>query len=312
LARSAYLGQESAPLPAAKSGRQLWRRLSPYVWVAPAIIALAALVAYPSVYALVLSFYKWNLTRPQVGRRFVGLDNYAKAIHDEVFLETVRNTVVFVVGSVTIEFVLGIFLALVLSQKLPGVRLARALIITPTMVAPVIAGLIGRYMFFSGYGIVPYLLEKVGIVVSDGILATPGVAMAAVILIDVWQWTPFVILVVAAGLQSLSNEPIEAAQVDGASSWQILYSITLPMLKRVLLVVLLLRIMDAVKTFDIIYATTRGGPGNTTMTVTYFGFQQGLNFFEMGYAAAISFMILISVVILSQAFIRGVYRGAHI
>lgn len=287
-------------------------RWTPLFWIAPAFLLLVLIVAYPTIYAIGLSFVQWNLTRPSNGITFVAFDNFIRVFQDSVFLETLRNLTVFVAGSVGLEFAIGISLALVMSQRLPGIRLARTLLIAPVMVAPVISGLMWKYMYFSGYGIVPFLLGKAGISVGDGILATHGSALAAIIVTDVWQWTPFVVLVSVAGLQGISQDALEAAEVDGASKWQTFWHVTLPLLKPILLVTLLLRLMDSIKAFDIIYAMTRGGPGNSTMMPSYYGYQQSLNFFEIGYGAAIALIILLIVLLLSQIFIRVVYRNDKI
>jgi multiple sugar transport system permease protein len=271
-----------------------------------------ALVAYPTVYAIVTSLHKWNLTMPVLGKTFVGLQNFARLFRDDVFLQTLQTTFSIVAVSVTIEFVIGVALALVMQHPLPGMRAARALIIAPTMIAPVVAGLIWKYMNFAGYGIVPYILGQFGIKFESGILATPGVALAAIIVTNVWQWTPFVILVTLAGLQGLQKDQVEAAQIDGAGPWQLFRNVTLPFLKPVLLFTVLIRMMDSMKIFDPVYAMTKGGPDNSTMTVTFFAYYQGLSFFEMGYAAAVSLVILFIVLILSQILIRVVYRNERV
>jgi multiple sugar transport system permease protein len=284
------------------------RKWEGYVWVLPALAVMAVLVVYPTVYALWASLTDWNIADPAGGMEFVGVSNYVEAFQDELFVRALINTAFLVFSAVALEFIVGIALAVLLSQPLFGARLARAIILAPTMVAMVVAGLIWRYMYFADYGIVPFLLSKIGISVGGGILATKGVSLAAIIGIDVWQWTPFVAVVTLAGLHSMPQEPLESANIDGASAWQTFRHITLPMLRPLLLVVLLLRAIDAWKTFDIVYATTRGGPGESTMTVTYVAWQQALKFFEMGYGSALAFIILFVALIGSQILIRGVYR----
>ena len=291
-----------------KTLSQRLRKWEGYAWVLPALVVVAVLVVYPTVFALWMSLTDWNMADPAGGMDFVGLSNYAEAFQDPTFLTALGNTAFLVFSAVALEFIIGIALAVLLSQPLFGARLARAILLAPTMVAMVVAGLIWRYMYFAGYGIVPFLLSKVGISVGGGILATKGVSLAAIIGIDVWQWTPFVAVVTLAGLQSMPQEPLDAAKTDGASAWQTFRHITLPLLRPLLLVVLLLRAIDAWKTFDIVYATTRGGPGESTMTVTYVAWQEALKFFEMGYGSALAFIILFAALIGSQILIRGVYR----
>lgn len=296
----------------AKSPSIRIRHLESLLWFGPALLVIAAFIVYPVVYALIISFHKWNLTMPAMGKQFVGVENFIKLIKDDVFHEALSNTFIVVACSVCVQFILGISLALVMNQKLPGIRLSRAVLIAPTMVAPVVAGLIWRYMYFPGYGVISYFLELFGVSIDSGILATHGTALIAIIITDIWQWTPFVVLVTLAGLQGLPNEPVEAAKMDGATSRQIFQYITLPMIKPVLFITLLIRMVDTIKIFDPIYALTRGGPGNSTMTATFYAYEKGLKNFEMGYAAAITFFILFMVVVLSQLFIRVVYRNEKI
>jgi multiple sugar transport system permease protein len=284
------------------------RKWNPGYWfVMPACVVLFIVVVYPSLYSLVVSLLRWNLTDPSMGRRFVGLSNYISALKDSEFLQASVNTVVFVVGCVAIEFCLGMLLAIPLSREIPTVGVLRALLIIPTMVAPIVAGLVWRYMYFPGYGIVPYVLQTMGIPIGRGLLAEKATALFSVMMVDIWEWTPFVTLVLVAGLQSLPTEPMEAAGIDGASKLQMFRYITLPMMRPTILTVLLIRTMDCVKVFDLIYVLTRGGPGNATMTASFYAYLEGLNFFNVGYAAALSWLILLVVMIFSRFYVKVAY-----
>jgi multiple sugar transport system permease protein len=276
--------------------------------IVPATIILAVINLYPFFYALNLSFHRWNMARPARGYEFVGLANYAAAFSDPRFLNSITRTVIFVVCAVSIEFLLGFGIAFVLNTNLKGMDLIRKIVIVPVMVMPIVASLIWFYMFNQRYGIVNWALGLVGIP-PQAWLTSKTLAMPSLIIADVWQWTPFMMLVILAGLRALPEYVYEAAQIDGLSRWQTFRRVTLPLLTPTILIIVLLRIMDAFKLFDLVYTMTTGGPAGSTETLSYYIYIQAFQFFELGYAAALAILMLILIIIISQIFIRWLYKG---
>ena len=276
--------------------------------LAPAVIVLLVLGVFPFLYSLWLSFHDWNMADRTAGWNFVGFANYAKILTaDPLFRAGLRATAIFVGVGVTIEMVLGTAIALLLNRDYPGHGIVRALIILPAMITPVVVGLIWRFMYNPDRGIINYLLSLLGVQGLDW-LGRTNTAMPAVILVDIWEWTPFVALIALAALQSLDREPLEAAMIDGASSWQRFRFVIYPMILPALLVALLIRLMDSFKTFDIIYVLTLGGPGASTQVLSLYTYKYGFKFFQMGYAAALAYIMVIIVIILANVFIRSMRR----
>ncbi len=264
------------------------------VWklmIAPSMVFLVLMSVYPMIFNVYHSFFRYNLARPQ-SPKFVGFDNYINALTNPNFLRPLLNTLVFMVSAVSVEFVLGFAIALFFSQQKNGGKVIRALLITPTMIAPIVASLMWLLMYNSDYGVVRWLLQLCGVANPPALLASRTLAMPAVILVDVWQWTPFVMMVIYAGLVAMPKDLCEAACVDGANSRQLLVHIVIPSLKPVIAVVLLMRVMDAFKSFELIYMLTKGGPGNVTETVSYYAYKVGFSFFEIGQSSAICILIL--------------------
>lgn len=264
------------------------------VWklmIAPSMVFLVLMSVYPMIFNVYHSFFRYNLARPQ-SPKFVGFDNYINALTNPNFLRPLLNTLVFMVSAVSVEFVLGFAIALFFSQQKNGGKVIRALLITPTMIAPIVASLMWLLMYNSDYGVIRWLLQLCGVVNPPALLASRTLAMPAVILVDVWQWTPFVMMVIYAGLVAMPKDLCEAACVDGANSRQLLVHIVIPSLKPVIAVVLLMRVMDAFKSFELIYMLTKGGPGNVTETVSYYAYKVGFSFFEIGQSSAICILIL--------------------
>lgn len=269
----------------------------------PSIVLLLAVTIYPTVFSFFNSLFSWNFTRPQYGRIFVGLGNYIKAVSDPLMLGAARNTVVLVIVSVLVELVLGFCIALLLETELKGFRIIRTILLLPMMITPVIAALMWLLMYNTDYGVLRYFCQTLGLQAPLW-LADKRWALWSVACVDIWQWTPFVVLMVLAGLHSIPRESYEAAKVDGANYWQKLTSVTLPWLRPVLLIVILMRVMDTFKFFDPVYVLTKGGPGNSTETLSFFAYRQGFRFFEIGYGAAVSILIVIAIGIISQFLIK--------
>ncbi|MGE5582355.1 MAG: carbohydrate ABC transporter permease [Bacillota bacterium] len=272
-----------------------------FVLMAPATIYLAAVALYVTVFLVYYSLCNWSVSSPQPS--FIGLVNYAQILKDSKFWESIVLTVVFLITAVGVEVILGFAIALLLNQQIYGVKIIRTLLILPMAMTPVVSGLIWRILYDPTLGLINYLLSFIGIK-GPAWVATAGTALPAVILVDIWQWTPFAFLVITAGLQSLPAEPYEAASIDGAGPFQVLFRITIPLLKQVLLILILLRGIDVIKVFDTIYVITNGGPGTATQTLVFYTFLKGFQWFDLGYASAMAMFLLFAVTILVQFFVK--------
>jgi len=275
-----------------------------YFMILPAILILFSIVIYPMIYSFWISLHTWYLGKPQQFP-FVGLSNYyALLFKDSVFRISLRNTLVILSVCIPVEFALGLILALLLNRKdLKGRKIFRSILIAPVVLTPVVAGVLWKFIFHPRLGILNYLLSLVGIRGIEWV-ADPRFALVSVMMVDIWQWTAFMMLVLYAGIISLPREPYEAAQLDGATSWQQFIYLTMPLLRPIIIVALLIRTMDIVKIFDVIYVLTRGGPGDATEVLTLYNFRVGLNYFDMGKAAAMSWIIAIIIILLAQAYLR--------
>ena len=271
--------------------------------VGPTAIILGLFTLFPIVYLI------WVSLQAGQGQKlhFVGADNYALAATDPTFWDAVRVSIVYVVATTGIELVLGFVLALVLSRKMRGLEIVQTLLIIPMAMTPVVVGLTWRLLYTPPFGLVNWSAGLVGLDLPP-MLTDPVLAFIAVVIVDVWQWTPFMMLLMLAGLQSLPDEPFEAAAVDGASRFQALRFLTIPMLKGIVLVALIFRGVDAFDTFDTIYVLTRGGPGTATQTLTMFDYFQAFRWFHFGYAAAVAVIMLVLLWAVSFGAIRSIGR----
>ena len=280
-----------------------------YLFLAPAVIAAAALTLYPTLYMFYISFHRWSIM-PTLPRPFVGFEQYVEILKSPQFWTSLQVTVIFMVVAVFIEMALGFGAALLLHGEHRGVRLFRVPFLIPAIIAPVVVGLIWRFMFSADLGILNYLTGLLGISKIPW-LGHPVYALVSIILVDVWQWTPFTTLILLAGLDSLPSEPFEAAYVEGATRWQTIRYLTLPMLLPVFTVALMFRTLDAFKMFDIVYIVTRGGPANATYVLSYNIWRKGFLENRLGVAAALSVIMVILATLISQVFIRMLYKQAH-
>jgi multiple sugar transport system permease protein len=261
---------------------------------------LLALSIYPLVYAVRVSF------QISSGQQTVwSIRNFTRLVSDNFFLEALAHTLVYAVIALTFEFLLGLGLAVLMNQALRARSLFRALLLVPMMLPPVVVGVVWRLMLNSNFGAINGTLKGIGVdTTALTWTASPKLAFASVIAVDVWQWTPFVFLVLLAGLQAIPQEPYEAAVIDGSSSWQTFRNVTLPLLKPAILIALLLRTMDLLRVFDQIFILTEGGPGFATETISLYIYRTAFRFSNFGYAAAMSFVLLILTNIISLFYIR--------
>jgi multiple sugar transport system permease protein len=303
------LGDWREPLTLRASRRRSGRsyRLA-YVFITPAVLVLLGLIVGPLVYSAVLSLYRWQLTQINTAKSYAGLANYRAMLHDGLLGTTVRNSVIFVVVAVSVELVLGILIATALTEITRGRQLATSLILLPMIVTPVVAALIWQYIYNPQFGTISQALTLFGHQNGLDVLGSAQLVLPGFMVIDIWQWTPFAILVFLAGMLSVPEELYEAARVDGAGKFRILRSITIPVLMPQILVVLLFRTMDAYRIFDTIYVLTKGGPGAASETVGLYAYQEGFTYFNTGYSMALGVFILVTVFIISSAYIRLLRR----
>ena len=286
----------AAPRRARVQGAGLGRAL-PYLLLAPALFLLLAIVVYPLFYGLRESFLGYRYGH-SIGS--VGLQNYKDLYSDPYFRQALWVTLKFVFLAVTFETLLGLGLALLAARELPLVRFARLMLILPMIITPIVVGIVFRLIYASDTGLLTTVSEKLG----GGpvfILDKPTTAFLGLVVLDVWEWTPLMFLIMLAGIQSLPVEPFEAARVDGAGSWRTFLDHTLPMLRPVIAVAVALRTIDAFTTFDQVFVLTGGGPGTSTQLISIYGYNTAFKFTQFGYAAAM--MITVSVLVLVFAVI---------
>jgi len=277
-----------------------------YWFLGPAVIWILVFTIFPLLYALYTSFFSFRFGRIN---QFVGLANFGRLFTDANLHNGLRVTLTFVIVTVTIEMLAGFGLALLLNREMRGKNILRAIMILPLFATPVAMGYLGITLFYEINGPVNELIRAFG---GTDIpwLSNPFWAQVAIILIDIWQWTPFVFLVSLAALQGLPADLFEAAEVDGASGWQSFRRITLPLMTPVLWLILLLRMVEAFKVFDIPTSLTLGGPGRATEVYSLFTYRTALRFFDHGYAAAQGFLLLV-IVSLIVALLFGQIRSIY-
>jgi multiple sugar transport system permease protein len=274
-----------------------------FILLAPAVLSLVVLTIYPLLHGLYLSLTDYQLVSSKA-TSFVGLRNYTDLFADPEFWNAVSISLRFTFFAVLSEMILGVALALLLAQPLRGVTIARTVIIAGMVLTPVIVGTAWRLMYNPGWGLISYFLSFFGIR-DQAFLASARTVLPALIIVDVWQWTPLVMLIALAGLQGISPEYYEAAEVDGAGAFQRFRHVTLPLLKPSLAVALLIRTMDCFRTFDVIYAMTGGGPGTSSQNLMVFAYYTGFEFFRISAASAIAFVSLVLITLISMVIVRS-------
>jgi multiple sugar transport system permease protein len=282
----------------------------PYLLIAPSILALLSLILYPMGFALVNSFYFWNLQTSPTPMFYNGLNNYQMVFQTTPFVEALRNTLLLSFLGTFSQFCLGLGIALLLNTHLRGMSVARAILIMPTTIAPVVVGFLFRYLLAPEGGIVPWILKSVGVAVPpQGMLGSASTSLLSIGMADTWQWTPFFAIVLYAGLLSIPEEVVDAARVDGAGRLGMLWRITLPMLRPVAAFLVMIRFMQLFNSFDLVYVLTGGGPGTASRTLSFNLYQEGLVNYNIGITAAMTWLIVIIVTIIINVFIWRVFRG---
>jgi len=275
--------------------------------IMPLVALFLVAIGYPLGYSFWLSLTNYRITKPGQ-TEFVGMAQYQALFDNAAYWEALIVTGTFMVIAVSLELVLGLAIALALRRQVRVRNMTRAFLLSPMFITPIAVGLMFRFLLNPQLGPLDLLLEKLSLSYD---YFGPGNAIFTIALIDVWQWTPFMVLLLLAGLESLPRAPFEAAKVDGASPWLTLKSITLPMLSSVLVVAVLIRGLDAMRVFEYVFAITRGGPGTETQTIQYLIYQTGIQFFRLGQASAMAYMVLAIVLVFVIFLFRAINKEAR-
>lgn len=272
-----------------------------YVFLWPAFLVVLAVGLFPLVFSFSMSFQSLRLI-PPLPPRFVGFDNYWTILQTERFWHVIGTTTLIAVISVMIEYVIGFAIALALHSKVPGEKLFRISFLLPMLLAPIAVALVGRMMFHSSVGPLNDLFTHLGLP-NLPFLTSSNWALGAIITIEVWQWTPFVILMLLAGLQSLPVDVYESAALENASTWRQFWDLTFPMMLPISAAVVFIRLIESLKIMDTVFVLTGGGPGIATETLTLFAYQEGFKKFNIGYTSALSFLFLIVVTVFGVVYL---------
>ena len=277
--------------------------VSRWAFMAPAAVILGAMLAYPIFYTIQISFSKFDLMTFSAVE-WVGWENYAEVMGDYRFWASMKVTLIYLAFALPLQIVLGFGIAFLINAEWRGRNTIRALFIIPMVVAPVVAGGIWRMILDPLWGIVNYFLGLVGLGPMDW-FGDPNLAMTAIIIIDTWRWTPFVVLIATAALLSLPRDVFEAAEIDGANWWSMLWSITLPLLVPIIAATFVVRWLGAVKMFDIALAATYGGPGGATNVINLFIYEEAFRSLRFAESAAMAVIVLVLTMVLTGIFLYG-------
>jgi multiple sugar transport system permease protein len=270
---------------------------TPRYWLfsLPAVLIIAGVIVFPWLFTLYMSVQDWKIGG---GQEFVGLRNFAELIGDARFLESMWHTLYFTVLAVVLPIVFGTAAALVFHREFPLRGLLRTIFVMPMMATPVAVALVWTMMFHPQLGVLNYLLSLVGIAPQAWVYS-PGTVIPTLVLVEVWHWTPLVMLIVLGGLAGLPREPYESALIDGASDWHMFRHITLPLVWPFIMVAIVIRTIDALKAFDTIFVITQGGPGTASETLNIFLYLQAFQFYKIGYASAVVVIFFAIIIALS-------------
>ena len=296
---------ETVAVPA-KGGRVYEKKtfsITPYLFILPAVAIMVAGLAYPVLQAVFLSFYNWQIGLPLSDAPYVGLDHYRRLVADPDVRESLWVTLRFGFWTITIEMALGIALALLLEKPIRGASVFRTIFILPLMVSPVVVGLIWRYLFDARIGWINYYLGYLGIEPQVW-LGDADLAFFAIVFTDIWQWTPFIFIIVIAGLQALPSEVLEASRIDGANWWQQIFLVKLPMIRSILLIALLMRLIDVFRALEVMFIMTGGGPGRATELLSLHIYNRAFSTQQLGYASAIAVLLIVIVTLMSLAILK--------
>jgi len=272
-------------------------RLAPNYWpfVIPALVVISAVIVFPWVFTLWMSAHRWTLGQEQ---SFIGFENYIRLASDARFWESLWHTLIYTVLSVVAPLFLGTLAALVFDAQFPLRGFLRGVFVMPMMATPVAIALVWTMMFHPQLGVLNYLLSFVGIGPLEWIY-NQSTVIPSLVLVETWQWTPLVMLIVLGGLAAVPREPYESAEIDGANAWQKFRYLTMPMIAPFLMIAVIIRSIDAVKSFDIIYAMTQGGPGTASETINIYLYNTAFAYYDIGYGSPMAVVFFIIIVALS-------------
>ncbi|HEY83736.1 MAG TPA: sugar ABC transporter permease [Chloroflexi bacterium] len=282
--------------------------MAPAIFILPAVAVLFVGLIIPVANALYLSFFDWDLGTPWESAKFLGLDNFQRMLTDEGVRSSIWVTLRYTFWTTTLEMILGIALALALEKPIKGAAIFRTVFILPLMVSPIVVGLIWKYMLDARTGVINHYVEAIGEAipflqnlgfVRQAYLGDPNLALPALIITDIWQWTPFIFIIILAGLQALPEEVMEASLIDGANWWQMTLRIKLPMILPLIIVTLLMRIVDVFRALEVIFIMTFGGPGRTTEVLSLKIYRTAFTAQDLGYASVISVILIAITFVLS-------------
>ncbi|MBD3304874.1 ABC transporter permease subunit [candidate division KSB3 bacterium] len=281
-----------------------------YLMLAPALIVMVVIIVFPLFYLFRSSLMKWELTNP-LGRGFIGMANFVKLAQDTQFYHALGVTAIFVLGAVLGQIVLALIMAEILNVTFRGRNLVQSLLILPMVIAPIVVGVIWKMLYNPNLGVVNYLCQAVlGFKVSW--LGTGGMALLSLVIVDIWQWTPFVLLMFLASYSAVPPEFYEAADVDGANRWQKFAFITFPMILPMIIFALLFRMTEAFKVFPKIFIMTMGGPGFATETLNFYTYRQAFTYTDIGYSSTLGVAMLAFSMILIGALFGIIKRTVRI
>lgn len=280
-------------------------------WVLPAALLFLIIILVPFVTALTYSFRAFSFTDSTASGQFIGIDNYRRLVFDNDFYNSFKVTFLYLVPSIILQGVLGLGIAILISRAVQRARILIPIMLLPTLLTPVVIGLVGVLTLNPDFGVIGILFKNSGLI-KEAILGSTKLALPAIIAVDTYQWTPFVAVILAAGLLGLPKEPYEAAQVDGASGIQTFFRVTLPLLWPYLVVALLIRVIDAFRIFDIIWVMTRGGPGITTEAVAVYAYRHTFRYWDMGYGSALIMVLFVFISIMVEYLYKALqgWQGA--
>ena len=281
------------------------RKLSLLGFIAPALTVIAVTNIYPFFYTLWTSFRNWNLAYSDASNTFIGIANYHDIIRDPEFWHAVRLSGVYTVSAVGLEFVFGFAIALLFHREFVGRGLFRSILLLPLAISPVVVGLMWRWLYNADAGFINYLFGLAHLP-PQAWLVNPRVALPALIVIDIWEWTPFIMMIMLAGLQGLPDEVLEAGKIDGATGWQTLRFLTWPLLRSLAVVAIIFRTADAFRLIDTIFATTYGGPGAATKVLPLMTYFEAFKFFRLGYGAALAMIMIVVSTVWATVMVRRI------
>src|SRR4051794_16211519 len=283
---------------------QQWRPPSYWPFVLPALIIVLAVIVFSWIFTGWMSLHEWEVGQPT---KFVGLFNFLRRPNDPRFVEAIGHTLVYTALSVILPLIFGTLAAVVFHQKFPLRGFMRGLYIMPMMATPVAIALVWTMMFHPQLGVLNYLLSLAGIPPQLWVF-DPATVIPSLVLVETWQWTPLVMLIVLGGLAAIPTEPYESALIDGATFWQMFRFITLPLITPFLFIAAMIRMIDAVKSFDIIFAITQGGPGSASETINIYLYSVAFVYYDIGYGSAIALVFFVIIVVLAAVMLYARQR----